>query len=83
MAEIRRGNHRRTARAMTATQRRECLWVIGWPQRLLARRMGWSEGSVRQWFRGGANAPPELDAWLERRAAAMLADPPPKRPETA
>lgn len=64
---------------MTPTQRRHCLETLGWSQRGLAAQLGWDEGTVRRWMRDGGDAPPEVDAWLERRAQAMADDPPPDR----
>lgn len=64
---------------MTPTRRRECLAVLRWTQRNFARAVEWDEGTVRRWLRVGGDAPPEVDAWLERRAQAMAADPPPVR----
>jgi transcriptional regulator with XRE-family HTH domain len=64
---------------MTPTRRRWCLDQLHWSQRGLADILGWAEGTVRGWMRGNQEAPPEVDEWLERRAMAMEADPPPVR----
>lgn len=66
---------------MTPTQRRACLDALGWSQRGLARILGRHERDVRRWFVdsgfGHWAVPPDIDAWLNRRAAAMRDDPPP------
>lgn len=64
---------------MTPTERRACLERIGWSQRGLAERLGWDEGTVRRWMRGGGEAPAAVDAWLGRLARFHAANPPPMR----
>jgi hypothetical protein len=64
---------------MTPTRRRECLALLRWTQRGFAAVIGCDEGTVRRWLRDSGEAPPDVDAWLERRAAAMASDPPPRR----
>lgn len=64
---------------MTPSKRRWCIATLGWSQRGLAEMLRWSEGTVRGWMRGNQEAPAEIDEWLERRAVAMAADPPPAR----
>jgi hypothetical protein len=64
---------------MTPTRRRQCLATLHWTQRGLADLLGWDESTVRRWMRADGQAPPEIDAWLERRAASMASDPPPVR----
>ena len=68
---------------MTPTQRREAIIILGFESvRSFARFMrfasGWDEREVRRWFeRPTPQAPRQVDAWLDRRRAAMLADGPP------
>jgi hypothetical protein len=64
---------------MNPTRRRWCIERLGWSQRGLAAFLGFDESTVRRWMRDGSDAPPEVDAWLERRAQAMVDDPPPVR----
>lgn len=64
---------------MTPTDRRHWLTVLGWEQREYARRIGWDEGTVRQWCRGTRDAPGEVDAWLAMVGAFYEAHPPPPR----
>ena len=59
---------------MNATERRACLATLFWSQRTFADAIGWDEGTVRRWLRDRGEAPPEVDAWLKRRADAMEAD---------
>ena len=77
---------------MTPTRLRECLKMLRWSQHELARRLGRSEGNIRQMARGTVAVPPEIAGWLEAIAprAATLLDalddlmarhPPPTRPE--
>jgi hypothetical protein len=62
---------------VTPPRRRECLALLRWSQRCFAAAIGWDEGTVRRWMRGEGQAPPEIDAWLERRAISFAEDPPP------
>lgn len=62
---------------MDPTRLRECLALLRWSQRGLAEALGMDEASVRKMARGTKSVPPELSAWLDRRAKAMEADPPP------
>lgn len=66
---------------MTPTRLRECLALLRWSQRGLADALGMDEARVRKMARGAADVPGELAAWLERRAEAMAADPPPAVPD--
>ena len=64
---------------LTTTTRRECLRALHWSQRMLAGILGMDERTVRRTFqRDDCDLPAEVDAWLKRRADAMLADPPPR-----
>lgn len=58
---------------------RFCLSALGWTQGELARRLGCRPELVQRWARSapGYSVPPAIEEWLERRAAEMLADPPP------
>ncbi len=58
---------------------RECLALLRWSQRGLAAALAVDERQVRRWATGEALIPEQVAAWLERRAAAMAADPPPIR----
>lgn len=60
---------------MTPARLRELLPPLGLTERGLARLTGYSHGAVKNWLTGRARVPPEIAAWLERRAA----DPPPRR----
>ncbi len=64
---------------MTPTQLRECLALLRWSQRGLAAALTMDERQVRRWATGEALIPEHIAAWLERRATAMAADPPPLR----
>ena len=50
-------------------------WVIP----LYADALSVDERQVRRWTTVAAMVPEQVAAWLERRAAAMAADPPPVR----
>ncbi len=62
---------------MTPTHLRECLALLRWSQRGFADALSVDERQVRRWTTGAAMVPEQVAAWLERRAAAMAADPPP------
>ena len=66
---------------MTPTRLRECLAVLGWSQRTLAKLTQRDDSLVRRWADGDRPVPETVAAWLERMAAAMqallAADPPP------
>lgn len=64
---------------MNPDRLRECLALLRWSQRGLADALGMDERQVRRWATGAAVIPEQVAAWLERRAAAMTADPPPVR----
>lgn len=66
---------------MTPTRLRECLNALDWTQRGLARIIGHSEGSVRQWARGVASIPEEVADWLELVGSFMERNPAPERRE--
>jgi hypothetical protein len=64
---------------MTPAVRRRWLATLAWSQRTLAELLDADPRAVRRWFAPGGEAPAAVDAWLERRAQAMAADPPPVR----
>ncbi len=64
---------------MTPDRLRECIALLRWSQRGLAAALTVDERQVRRWATGEASIPEHIAAWLERRAAAMAADPPPVR----
>jgi ribosome-binding protein aMBF1 (putative translation factor) len=66
---------------MTPTRFRECLTLLRWSQRGLADALQRDESMIRKMARGAADIPGDLAAWLERRAEAMRADPPPAIPD--
>ncbi len=68
---------------MTPDRLRECLALLRWSQRSLAEALGLDDRQVRRWASGDYAVPPHIAAWLERRAEAMRADPPPVRPRAA
>lgn len=65
---------------MTPTTFRANLDTLGWSIRGLARILGRPQRTVQSWFERNTT-PPEVLAWLQRRAdahaAAMRDDPPP------
>ena len=64
---------------MSPDRLRTCLTLLRWSQRGLAEALGMDERQVRRWALGAADVPERVAAWLERRAEAMEADPPPVR----
>ena len=64
---------------MTPTHFRECLTLLDWTQRGLARQLGYAEGTVRLWARGALPIPDQVADWLVARADHAEATPPPKR----
>jgi DNA-binding transcriptional regulator YdaS (Cro superfamily) len=64
---------------MTPARFRECLAVLDWTQRGLARLLSRPEGTVRQWARGAVQIPPAVAAWIETRARHAERTPPPAR----
>ena len=67
---------------MTPTGRRDCLDRLSLSQHRLAALLEVGERTVRDWMTGRREAPPEIDEWLQRRADAMEADPPPHPPKS-
>ena len=63
---------------MTPERFRACLDALFWSGRLLAALLDIDERQVRRWASGQYEIPPDIAAWLERRAQAMEADPPPR-----
>lgn len=63
------------------------LATLEWSLADLARKLGWSPGTVRNWNKPAYTVPPEVAAWLRRHAARYEAwqaqawrdDPPPLR----
>ena len=55
--------------AMTPTRLRECLDVLDWPLRELARRLQCDSGTIRQMGSGKRPVNDNLAAWLEMLAA--------------
>lgn len=64
---------------MNPDRLRECLTLLRWSQRGLADALTMDERQVRRWATGAAVIPEQVALWLERRAAAIAADPPPVR----
>lgn len=64
---------------MTPSRFRDCLAVLDWSQRGLARLLERAEGSVRMWARGASEVPDDVAEWLEARAAHAEQHPPPRR----
>lgn len=64
---------------MTPARLHACLATLDWTRRGLARRLGRTEGNVRQWLRGGGSMPYDVAAWLERLAQFHEGNPPPTR----
>ena len=64
---------------MTPTHFRQCLTLLDWTQRGLARQLGYAEGTVRQWARGALLIPEPVAEWLVTRAGHAFLTPPPKR----
>ena len=61
------------AMSMTPTRMRECLAVLDWPLRELARRLRCDDGSIRQMGKGRRPIASNLEAWLEDLAAVHTA----------
>ncbi|AQU89376.1 nuclease (plasmid) [Komagataeibacter nataicola] len=68
---------------MTPTRIRECLALLHWSQRELAKILNYGEGTVRGWCRGIQPIPQDAAAWLEMMAQHAEANPPPKRQHVA
>lgn len=68
---------------MSPDRLRECLDVLHWSQRGLADILGLDERQVRRCAAGQSQLRDGESAWLERRARAMEADPPPRRARAA
>ena len=64
---------------MTPARLAAILALLGMTERGLARHTGYSPGAVRNWTLGKAATPAPVAAWLERREADWLRDPPPQR----
>ena len=64
---------------MTPTHFRQCLALLDWTQRGLARQLGYAEGTVRQWARGALPIPDQVADWLAARADHAQVTPAPAR----
>lgn len=64
---------------MTPARLRECLALLGWTERGLARQLGYSLTAPRMWLAGLARVPQPVADWLEARAAHATTTPPPPR----
>ena len=64
---------------MTPTHLRQCLALLHWSQRGLARILNRDEGTVRQWARGAVVIPHDVADWLIARADHAEATPAPIR----
>mgnify|MGYP002363188029 CR=1 FL=1 len=64
---------------MTTGRLRECLDLLGWTQRGLARMLDRPEGTVRQWARGAVTVPDDVAAWLDTLARFHAKHPAPSR----
>lgn len=64
---------------MTPDRLRSCLTALHWSQRGLAEILRRDERQIRRWIEGRYDMPQNEASWLERRARAMEADPPPGR----
>lgn len=64
---------------MSPTRLRECLFLLGWSQRSLAKTLGWSDRTGAQWASGAMIIPPNVAEWLEIRAQHAERYPPPVR----
>lgn len=65
---------------MTPDEYLAALRVLHWTPSDLAHHLGWPVDRVRNWHRPRYRVPPNVAAWLARRAAAhqaMLQDDPP------
>ena len=62
---------------MTPTRLRECLALLHWTQRGLARTLNRHEGTVRQWARGVVAIPVDVADWLDDAANWHERNPPP------
>jgi hypothetical protein len=58
---------------------RECLDVIGWPLRGLARLLDVNFATVQRWANGAQEIPPHIADWLDTVAKCHEANPPPHR----
>lgn len=63
---------------MTPHRLRECLVLLRWSQRELARALEINEATVRKWARGALPIPGPVEPWLESLAAVHAALPSPK-----
>ncbi|MGI4796934.1 MAG: hypothetical protein ACRYG8_23360 [Janthinobacterium lividum] len=64
---------------MTPARLIECLTILGWSTTILAHQLDCREELTRRWRAGkqGYSIPDGVADWIERRAAAALADPAP------
>lgn len=60
---------------MTPAEMHETLARVGWSRREFARRIGLSEGAVRQWV----TVPQDVATWLRRLAVIAEQAPAPRR----
>jgi hypothetical protein len=66
------------AHIMTAEEFTDTLAAIGWPQGVLAARLGMgSDRAVRRWAAGQNPVPPGIVAWLRQLTRTLEKLPPP------
>jgi len=63
---------------MTAAAFRAHLARLHWSQRGLADLLGVAHNTVHRWALDQATIPADIAAWLERMAALLKANPPPR-----
>lgn len=64
---------------MTPTRLSECIRILGWTNREVARQLSRQEAAIRQYLSGKARIPDADAAWLEKLARFHERNPPPGR----
>ena len=62
---------------MTPATLKDTLLALGWSSRQLGAMLGLHPSTPGNWLLGRSAVPPDVAAWLERRAQSLRDDPPP------
>jgi plasmid maintenance system antidote protein VapI len=57
----------------------ECLDMLDWTQRGIAKRLDRPHGTIKQWLQGKVRIPSDVDIWLETLVGFHERHPPPQR----
>jgi DNA-binding transcriptional regulator YdaS (Cro superfamily) len=67
------------AKSMSPARFTDCLFIIGWTQRGIGKKLGRSEQNIRQMVSGAVRIPDDVASWIERLAIFHEHNKPPQR----